>query len=203
MAEDLAKLKEIIRKNISSIKEVADALVNVRDKLLATEQTVSEIITRVERLELNNAPTTSDGVRMFGVTSNSYVQADPSAVELDIESGELSELILQHPTWLRPFTLPAELEKHEPEAEVIRLKRSSSGYLRVIRLSNGSEWGYFEEISIGRFTRLPLLQEVFVQEMGQPIWNSAWVSKPLKLQALQRGARWEIVGKGTIMTDRA
>lgn len=203
MTEDLGKLKEIIRKNISSIKEVADALVKVRDKLLATEETVAEVITRVEKLESSSGLKTTDGIRMFGVPSNQATPTSLSAPELDIEAGELTELILQHPTWLRPFSMQAELEKHEHETETIRLRRSSSGYLRVIRLNNGSEWAYFEEISIGRFTRLPLLQEVFEQELGISEWKSAWVSKPLKLQALQRGARWEIVGKGKFMTERA
>ena len=201
MSEDLTKLKDIIRTNIRNIKEVADTLIYVREKLLATEETVAEIIDRVEKIESRTGPTTSDGVRMFSVGGNqsdSYVSGSP---DLDIEPSELREIILQHPKWLRPFSVQAEIEKHELEVETLRIRRSSSGYLRVVRLSNGSEWAYFEEISFERYSRLVLLSQVFDLSSPASVWSSAWVEKPIKLQSLQRGARWEIIGKGKLFTE--
>ena len=201
MADDLTKLKEIIRTNIRNIKEVADTLVYVREKLLATEETVAEILQRVDKLENQTVATTSDGVRMFGVGGTQKPEHSGSSPELDIDSSELSNIIAQHPNWLRPFTVQAELEKHELEVETLRLRRSSSGYIKVLRLTNGSEWAYLEEISFERFSRLTLLKEVFDLESDANEWKSAWIKKPIRLQALQRGARWEIIGKGVLITE--
>jgi hypothetical protein len=202
MTEDLSKLKDIIRTNIRNIKEVADTLVHIREKLLATEETVAEIINRVEVLEKKTVATTTEGVRIFGVANNQLDTAVNNTPELDIESLELGELIAQHPRWLRPFSIQAELEKHELEIETLRLRRSSAGYMRVIRLSNGTEWGYLEEISFERYSRLTLLNQVFDLNSTDSTWNTAWVNNPIKLQSLQRGARWEIIAKGELITEK-
>jgi hypothetical protein len=87
----------------------------------------------------------------------------------------------------------------------LRLKRSSTGYLRVIKLVNGSEWAYFEQMSYERFWRMPLLKEIFEiknAESGDAAkWSSAFVDEPVRLQALQKGARWELLGKGSLTTE--
>jgi hypothetical protein len=202
MSEDLSKLKDIIRSNIRNIKEVADTLVYVREMLLATQETVAELIDRVELIEGRSGPTTSDGVRMFGVGSNQSDTSVGGAPDLDIEPSELGQIIVQHPRWLRPFSVQAELEKHELEVETLRLRRSSSGYMRVLRLSNGTEWAYFEEISFERYSRLPLLRQVFELNNQNSEWSYACVEDPLKLQSLQRGARWEIIAKGKLFTEK-
>lgn len=202
MSEDLSKLKDIIRTNIRNIKEVADTLVYVRERLLATEETVAELIDRVEQVEGRTGPTTSDGVRMFGVGSNQSDASVGGTPDLDVDPSELGQLIVQHPRWLRPFSVQAELEKHELEVETLRLRRSSSGYMRVVRLSNGTEWAYFEAISFERYSRLGLLRQVFDLTSPTSEWSSAWVEDPIKLQSLQRGARWEIIAKGKLFTEK-
>jgi hypothetical protein len=202
MSEDLSKLKDIIRTNIRNIKEVADTLVYVRERLLATEETVSELMDRVEKMEGRTAPSTSDGVRMFGVSSNKTDTVVSGTLDLDIEPSELGQIIFQHPKWLRPFSVQAELEKHELEVETLRLRRSSSGYIRILRLSDGTEWAYFEELSFERYTRLPLLGKVFELKNPNTEWSNAIVEEPVKLQSLQRGARWEIIAKGKLFTEK-
>ncbi|MCP9807884.1 hypothetical protein KBY58_00340 [Cyanobium sp. HWJ4-Hawea] len=201
MSEELSKLKDIIRVNIRNVKEVADTLVYVRERLLATEEVVAELISRVEEVESRRGPTTSDGVRMFGVGANQSESNARGAPDLDIDKAELVQIIVQHPKWLRPFSVQAELEKHELEVETLRLRRSSSGYMRVVRLSNGTEWAYLEEMSFERFSHLTLLRQVFDLSSARSEWASAWVEDPIKLQSLQRGARWEIVGKGKLITE--
>lgn len=205
MAEDLTKLKEIIRSNIRNIKEVADALVYVREKLLATQETVDELMTRVEGLELKRSGVNIDGVPVFNVGNGENSQVANRTPDLDAEEAEIGTLIAQHPKWLRPFSVQAELEKHDLEVETLRLRRSTTGYLRVIRLTNGSEWAYFENMSYDRYTRMPLLKDVFdLSSSGKDTesrWSSALIEKPVRLQALQRGARWEILGKGLIVCE--
>jgi len=205
MAEDLTKLKEIIRSNIRNIKEVADTLVYVREKLLATQETVDELMTRVEGLELKRSGASLDGVPVFTVGNSENSQVGNRTLELDADEAEIGTLIAQHPKWLRPFSVQAELEKHDLEVETLRLRRSTTGYLRVIRLTNGSEWAYFENISYDRYMRLPLLKDVFdLSSSGKDAegrWSSALIEKPVRLQALQRGARWEILGKGLLVCE--
>lgn len=202
MTEDLSKLKEIIRANIRNIKEVADALVQLREKAQATEETVSEVLDRIEQLENSNLGRTQSGVRMFGVNSNSISLANSlDAPDLDLEGSDLSELISQHPSWLRPFSVPAEIEKHGLDGDIFRIKRSSAGYLRVVRLSNGTEWAYFEAISADRFSRIPLLGQLFDFNGDQESWSTAWVSEPLRLQSLQKGSRWEVLGRGKFCVE--
>jgi len=205
MAEDLTKLKEIIRSNIRNIKEIADALVYVREKLLATQETVDELMTRVEGLELKKSGANIDGVPVFSVGNSENSQVGNRTPELDAEEAEIGELIAQHPKWLRPFSVQAELEKHEIEVETLRLRRSTTGYLRVIRLTNGTEWAYFENMSYDRYSRMPLLKDVFdlsSRGKGEVVtWSSAIIEKPVRLQALQRGARWEILAKGLLVCE--
>lgn len=210
MSDDFSKLKDIIRTNIRNIKEVADALVYMREKLLATEETVAELVNRVESVETRSSPTTAEGVRMFGVSSNESAASSAGTPDLDVEESELGGLIAQHPRWLRPFSVQAELEKHDLEVETLRLRRSSTGYLRILRLSNGTEWAYIEEMSYERFTRVSLLKEIFeIKGEEDPKtkmaiisnWTTAWVYEPVKLQSLQRGARWEILQKGVLVTE--
>lgn len=198
---DVSQLREIVRLNIRNIKEVADALINVREMLLATQETVEEVLHRVERLEGSQHPTTSDGVKMYAAGSNDRLSENAAFPELDVDVADLTGLILQHPSWLRPFSVLAEIEKHQLESETLRLRRTSSGYLRVIRLTNGTEWAYFEAISNDRFTRLKLLSEVFDPIAKPENWMSAWVSQPVKLQSLQKGARWEILVKGKLIVE--
>jgi len=205
MAEDLTKLKEIVRSNIRNIKEIADALVYVREKLLATQETVDELMTRVEGLELKKSGANIDGVPVFSVGNSENSQVGNRTPELDAEEAEIGELIAQHPKWLRPFSVQAELEKHEIEVETLRLRRSTTGYLRVIRLTNGTEWAYFENMSYDRYSRMPLLKDVFdlsSRGKGEVVtWSSAIIEKPVRLQALQRGARWEILAKGLLVCE--
>ena len=205
MAEDLTKLKEIIRSNIRNIKEIADALVYVKEKLLATQETVDELMTRVEGLELKKSGANIDGVPMFSLGNSETSQVVNRTPELDAEEAEIGALIAQHPKWLRPFSVQAELEKHDLEVETLRLRRSTAGYLRVIRLTNGTEWAYFENMSYDRYSRMPLLKDVFdLSSSGKDeevTWTSAIIEKPVRLQALQRGARWEILAKGLLVCE--
>jgi len=204
--DELSKLKDIIRANIKNIKEVADNLVYLREKFFAMDEVIEELLGRVESLESKTASTVSStGVKMFGVgvTASSPTQ---TVNDLDLSLEDLKELIIQHPSWLRPFSVLAELEKHELEVDTIRLRRSPSGYLRVVRISDGTEWAYFENMSRDRFSRLPLLKEIFVfgSELGSQAvedWCTAWVATPSRLQSLQRGARWEILEPGQLLIE--
>jgi len=202
MSEDLSKLKDIIRTNIRNIKEVADSLLHLKEKLSATEETVAEVVNKLENIESKSGPITNDGIRMFGVSSNEANAAAAGIPDLDLDHSELGQIIAQHPNWLRPFSVVAELEKHELDAEILRLKRSSSGYMRIIKLSNGTEWAYLEEISFDRYSRLVLLQQVFDIISLNAKWSTAWVKEPVKLQSLQKGARWEIITKGKLITEK-
>jgi len=199
VSEEFEKLKNILRSNIKAIKDVADNLFLVKDKLDATQETVSDLITRVEELEAKGSASTVGGVMAFNATGATVSATSSLNLQaLDLEEDALPELIMQHPSWLRPFTVLAELEKHELEEDIYRLIRSQSGYLRVIRLVDGSEWAYFEEITKDRFLRIPLLSEIFLdtEDTKELEWGIAWTVKPIKLQALQRGARWEILDVG-------
>jgi len=146
-----------------------------------------------------------DGVPVFTVGNSENSQDGNRTLELDADEAEIGTLIAQHPKWLRPFSVQAELEKHDLDVETLRLRRSTTGYLRVIRLTNGSEWAYFENISYDRYMRMPLLKDVFdLSSSGKDKegrWSSALIEKPVRLQALQRGARWEILGKGLLVCE--
>jgi hypothetical protein len=204
MAEDLSKLKEIIRNNIRSTKEITEALFNVKEKMLATQETVGEILNRLDQLEAGNT-NTIDGVRVFSVGNSETGEKSSRTPDLDIEQAELRELITQHPRWLRPFSVLAELEKHELEVETLRFRRSTVGYLRVIKLVDGSEWAYFEQMTYERFSRMPLLKEIFEINSREAIttakWSTAFIDEPVRLQALQKGSRWELLNKGTLITE--
>jgi len=162
-------------------------------------------MTRGEGLELKKSGANIDGVPVFSVGNSENSQVGNRTPELDAEEAEIGELIAQHPKWLRPFSVQAELEKHEIEVETLRLRRSTTGYLRVIRLTNGTEWAYFENMSYDRYSRMPLLKDVFdlsSRGKGEVVtWSSAIIEKPVRLQALQRGARWEILAKGLLVCE--
>lgn len=199
MTEEFQKLKDILRSNIKAIKDVADNLFYVKDKLDATQETVADLIVRVEELESKGSISSVGGVMAFNAAGSTVSTSTPLTLQaLDLEEEALPELIMQHPSWLRPFTVLAELEKHELEEDIYRLIRSQSGYLRVIRLVNGMEWAYFEEMTKERFLRIPLLSEIFsdIEHTKELEWGTAWTVKPIRLQALQRGARWEILDIG-------
>ena len=204
--DELSRLKDIIRANIKNIKEVADNLVYLREKFFAMDEVIEELLGRVESLESKTASSVSStGVKMFGVGGNASSSTQVTN-DLDLTIEDLKEIIIQHPSWLRPFSVLAELEKHELEVDTIRLRRSPSGYLRVIRITDGTEWAYFENMSRDRFTRLPLLKEIFVigpeeTSQGDERWSTAWVSTPSRLQSLQRGARWEILEPGKLLIE--
>jgi hypothetical protein len=204
MAEDLSKLREIIRNNIRSTKEITEELLNVKEKMLATQETVGEILNRLDQLEAGNT-NTIDGVRVFSVGNSETGEKSSRTPDLDIDQAELRELITQHPRWLRPFSVLAELEKHELEVETLRFRRSTVGYLRVIKLVDGSEWAYFEQMTYERFSRMPLLKEIFEINSREAIttakWSTAFIDEPVRLQALQKGSRWELLNKGTIITE--
>ena len=198
------KIKEILRSNIKQIKSLAESLFNIRDKLEATQETVEELLNRVEAIEENKKSSNDSGViRSYTTTGDTSSANNQYGQALDLEEDELPNLILQHPTWLRPFSLTVELEKYELEEDCYRFIRSSSGYLRVLRLSNGSEWAYFEQMTKERFLRIPLLSEIYAsQDLNlDPSWSYAWTCKPAKLQSLQRGSRWELLQGGQLMTE--
>ena len=198
------KIKEILRSNIKQIKSLAESLFNIRDRLEATQETVEELLNRVEAIEENKISSNDSGViRSYTTTGDTSSANNQYGQALDLEEDELPNLILQHPTWLRPFSLTVELEKYELEEDCYRFIRSSSGYLRVLRLSNGSEWAYFEQMTKERFLRIPLLSEIYAsQDLNlDPSWSYAWTCKPAKLQSLQRGSRWELLQGGQLMTE--
>ena len=206
MSAEIQKLKEILRANIKQVKSLAENLFYLRDKLEATQETVEQLFNRIEQLE-KNSPSQPQGpgvIRSFATTdgmSSSHQTSNSHA--LDLEEHELPELIIQHPTWLRPFSITAEVEKHSLEEEVYRFIRSTSGYLRVVRLTDGSEWAYFEQMSQERFLRIPLLREIYHGEQlqAESTLSYIWSSKPAKLQTLQRGSRWELLENGELISE--
>ena len=206
MSAEIQKLKEILRANIKQVKNLAENLFYLRDKLEATQETVEQLVNRVENLERNNPNQAQEQgiVRSFAATDGvSSAHQTTNSQALDLEEHELPELIIQHPSWLRPFSVTAEVEKHSLEEEVYRLIRSTNGYLRVVRLTNGSEWAYFEQMSQERFLRIPLLREIY---HGEQLWTESslsyiWSSRPAKLQTLQRGSRWELVENGELISE--
>ena len=205
MPDEYQKLKDILRTNIKAVKDVTDNLFYVRDKLDATQETVADLLARVEELEANPSSGVVDGVRAFSATSGSSAATVTQQLQaLDLEPEALPDLIMQHPSWLRPFSVAAEVEYHQLEEDSFRLLRSKMGYLRVIRLSNGTEWAYFEEMSNERFQRIPLLSKIFMDSAGkyELSWARAWTSIPLRLQTLQRGSRWEILELGQYVSER-
>ena len=205
MADGYQKLKDILRSNIKAVQDLADNLFFVREKLAATEETVADLLARVEELEAIPSSGVVDGVRAFSATSgSSAAPATHQLQALDLEPEALPCLIMQHPSWLRPFSVVAEVEYHQLEEDSFRLLRSKTGYLRVIRLGNGTEWAYFEEMSKERFQRIPLLSKIFADSEGKYefSWARAWTSTPLRLQTLQRGSRWEILELGQYVSER-
>ena len=204
--DEYQKLKDILRSNIKAVKDVTDNLFYVKDKLDATQETVADLLARVEELEANPSSGVVDGVRAFSATSGSSAATVSQQLQaLDLELEALSALIMQHPSWLRPFSVVAEVEYHQLEQDSFRLLRSKTGYLRVIRLSNGTEWAYFEEMSKERFQRIPLLSKIFAdsEEKYEFSWATAWTSIPLRLQTLQRGSRWEVLELGQYISERS
>lgn len=204
MSQDYERLKNIVRSNIKSVKDIADNLFFVRDKLDATQETVEELLSRVESLESKSPAAKVGGVMAFSAGSASHSQSAAShqIQALDLEPQLLPELISQHPSWLRPFTVEVELEKPDPDSESLRLIRSKAGYLRVIRLTNGSEWAYFEEMSRDRFLRIPLMSQLFNNtSLDEATWTKAWNSLPARLQTLQRGSRWEVYEFGQFIQE--
>ncbi len=205
MPDEYQKLKHILRSNIKSVKDVTDNLLYLKEKLDATQETVADLLARVEELEANPPSGVVDGVRAFGATSGSSATTVTQQLQaLDLEPEALPDLIMQHPSWLRPFSVAAEVEYHQLEEDSFRLLRSKTGYLRVIRLSNGTEWAYFEEMSKERFQRIPLLSKIFKdsEEKYEFSWARAWTSTPLRLQTLQLGSRWEILEHGQYISER-
>ncbi len=205
MSDEYQKLKDILRSNIKAVKDVTDNLFYVKDKLDATQETVADLLARVEELEANPSSGVVDGVRAFSATSGSSAATVSQQMQaLDLEPEALPALIMQHPSWLRPFSVVAEVEYHQLEQDSFRLLRSKTGYLRVIRLSNGTEWAYFEEMSKERFQRIPLLSKIFAdsEEKYEFSWATAWTSTPLRLQTLQRGSRWEVIELGHYVSER-
>ena len=206
MSDEYHKLKDILRSNIKAVKDVTDNLFYVKDKLDATQETVADLLARVEELEAANSSSgVVDGVRAFSATSGGSAATVTQQLQaLDLEPEALPDLIMQHPSWLRPFSIAAEVEYHQLEEDSFRLLRSKTGYLRVIRLSNGTEWAYFEEMSKERFQRIPLLSKIFADSEGKYefSWARAWTSTPLRLQTLQRGSRWEILELGQYVSER-
>lgn len=196
-----SKLRDIVRLNIQSIRDLADALLRTKEKLLATEETIAELLHRIEKLEGHQSPATADGLKMYAVSGQDRISGSTVIPDLDVDIDDLPSLILQHPSWLRPFSILAEIEKHQLDGETLRLRRAPSGYLRVIRLTNGTEWGYFETISRDRFKRLPLLGQLFESTVQGDDWASAWVEQPVKLQSLQKGVRWEILVQGKLLAE--
>lgn len=205
MSDEYQKLKDILRSNIKAVKDVADNLFYVKDKLDATQETVADLLARVEELEANPSLAVVDGVRAFSASSGSSAATVTQQLQaLDLEPEALPDLIMQHPSWLRPFSVAAEVEYHQLEEDSFRLLRSKTGYLSVIRLSNGTEWAYFEEMSNERFQRIPLMSKIFADSEGKDefSWARAWTSTPLRLQTLQRGSRWEVVELGQYVSER-
>jgi len=205
MTEEYEKLRDILRSNIQAVKDIADNLVFVRDKLEATQETLADLVMRVEELEAKSSSSVVDGVVAFEAPTKDvdhHVAGQTQA--LDLEYQELPNLIMQHPSWLRPFSVAAEVEYHELEEDVYRLLRSKNGYLRVVRLNDGTVWGYFEEMSKERFQRIPLLSKIFEEEglKDENSWIKAWTSVPLRLQTLQRGSRWEMLEHGQYIWEK-
>ena len=53
MPDEYQRLKDILRSNIKAVKDVTDNLFYVKDKLDATQDTVADLLARVEELEAN------------------------------------------------------------------------------------------------------------------------------------------------------
>ena len=189
------------RRIIYSVKDLADNLLILKEKLRTAEDTIAEILDKIEKLECGSNFKSNDGVKMFRVNSNESYATVARIPDLDLDQSELSQIIIQHPNWLKPFSVQAELEKNDSNEEKLRIKKSSSGYLKVVRLSNGTEWAFFEEMSFERYSRLILLRKIFEIQNNNKKWSSAWVKEPVKLISLQKGARWEIIMNGKLFTE--
>jgi hypothetical protein len=52
---------------------------------------------------------------------------------------------------------------------------------------------------------MPLLKEIFEINSREAIttakWSTAFIDEPVRLQALQKGSRWELLNKGTLITE--
>jgi len=190
------------RRIIYSVKDLADNLLILKEKLRATEDTIAEILDKIEKLECGSNFKSNDGVKMIRVNSNESYATVAGIPDLDLDQSELSQIIVQHPNWLKPFSVQAELEKIDSNEEKLRIKKSSSGYLKVVRLSNGTEWAFFEEMSFERYSRLILLRKIFEIQNNNKKWSSAWVKEPVKLISLQKGARWAIIMNGKLFTEK-
>ena len=128
MPDEYQKLKDILRSNIKAVKDVTDNLFYVKDKLDATQETVADLLARVEELESNPSSGVVDGVRAFSATSGSSTATVTHQLQaLDLDPEALPDLIMQHPSWLRPFSVEAEVEYHQLEEESFRLLRSKTG----------------------------------------------------------------------------
>ena len=200
---EIEKIKNVIRTNIRNIKELVDNLVMTKEKLLATEEVVSELIDRVQALEAGASRSSGVIAVQAGGVRSEDGPSSKDFLELDLSESDLTQVIVQHPRWVRPFTVTAELESHELEDIRIRLVRSSAGYLRVLRLQSGTEWAYLEPMTAKRFMRMPMLREAFIGigEVNADSEAHVCVTTPLRLQSLQRGARWEILEKGECILD--
>lgn len=198
MPEDLSRIKEVIKANMRNIQELSDIVIEVKKKVVEIEEITAGVLNRLDKVEGIRGFIGDEGVRMFASPGGSSPSNSSTSPVLDLEPEELGGIISQHPTWLRAFSINTELERVEDETERVRLKRSSSGYVRVIRLENGSEWAYIDEMPIDRFKRLPLLSSIFTADAENPLWNTAWTETAAQVQTLLKGARWEVVCGGKL-----
>jgi hypothetical protein len=204
MQSNLTKLRDIVSRNIKDMRILADKLISTMETVGNLEETLSRVHQKIDLIEKNRVHA-SPGVKVFSISQDSLSEnATVNQLSLDSNPDELRDLISQHPNWLRPFAINAELHRRNDTEDRIKIIRSSSGYMRVIRLLNGSEWSYIEPMRSERFNRIPMLKKIFeTPETVLSQESTIFVVTPLKIQPLQKSVLWEIICNGKVELDQS
>jgi hypothetical protein len=197
-------IRNILYDNIKDMKQLTLKIIDISKKLDSLECTVRYIYSKLEISENSNSDLSS-GIKSFPVPHESLLHNYSSTQRsLDSSRDELKDIIYQHPGWLKSFSITAELQKKLGNEKQVRLIRSSSGYIKVIRLTDGSEWAYIEPMKIERFKRILLLNEAFEHlDLSTKENLTVFVTSPIKVQPLQKSMLWEITCLGKLELDHS
>jgi hypothetical protein len=202
--DNMSMIRNIVHNNIHDLKILSEKLLSTIERVSILEESITQIYLKFELMQ-GNQTLGSSGVKGFAVSHDSHTESINSAqISIDLSPDDLQQIIHQHPNWLRPFAICAELQKKDDSDDSIRLIRSASGYMKVVRLSNGSEWSYIEPMKIERFHRIPMLKDIFKVPASLPRQESTvFVTSPLKVQPLHKTVLWEILGNGIVELDQS
>ncbi|MFN9622586.1 MAG: hypothetical protein ACK587_07115 [Cyanobacteriota bacterium] len=204
MKSNKTGIRNILYDNIKDMKQLTLKIIDISKKLDNLECTVKYIYSKLEISENSNSDLSS-GIKSFPVPHESLLHNYSSTQRsLDSSRDELKDIIYQHPGWLKSFSITAELQKKQGNEKQVRLIRSSSGYIKVIRLTDGSEWAYIEPMKIERFKRILLLNEAFEHlDLSTKENLTVFVTSPIKVQPLQKSMLWEITCLGKLELDHS